>query len=936
MDPFDFVNRENAEYIDRLYQQYQLNPKALDERWRAFFAGFDAATALAPPGAASAPAAGSDEQVLQSGVNDLIHAYRELGHFVSKIDPLGHNRPRHPLLELSEFSLSLADLDRRIGNTIFKGSIDGTLRDLIEKLRTTYCRTIGVEYMDISDKGQRSWLQERMEPILNQPRLSPGDRKAILYQIVAAQGFEEFLHTRYVGQKRFSLEGGEALVPLLNTLIEDGAELGIEEIVMGMAHRGRLNVLAHVLNKPYEIILSEFEGSIVSHDDEGDGDVKYHLGYSNNRRTEAGRRVHISLSFNPSHLELVNPVVVGIVRGKQVYKGDTERRRVIPVLIHGDAAFTGQGIVHETLGLSELPYYRTGGTIHVIINNQIGFTTLPRQGRFTPYPTDVAKMIQAPIFHVNADDPEAVVHAARLAVAFRQEFKCDVFIDLWCYRRHGHNETDEPTFTQPVMYRQISKHPAVREIYSTQLMEQGIVSNDDLEQMKKDALQRLENAHELAKEVRPRQKFQSLSGVWTGMTRASTDWSAHTAVAGDTLKLIGERATTVPDGFAVHPKLKRLFASRRDMSAGKAAVDWGCAEMLALGSLALEGTPVRFTGQDGQRGTFSHRHAALRDYNNGSKYVPLDNLSKDQAPIIFVNTMLSELAVLGFEYGLSSADPRFLIVWEAQFGDFVNGAQPIIDQFLVAAESKWQKMSGLVMLLPHGYEGQGPEHSSGYLERFLQLCAEDNIQVCNLSETAQHFHALRRQIHRTFRKPLIIMSPKSLLRYEPSFSRIEAFTDGAFQLVIDDPAAPQRDHVRRVLLCSGKVYYTLAAAREKEEAESREIVLVRVEQLYPFPRRELQQILAKYRHVEEIGWIQEEPKNRGAWTFMEPRLRELLPDNTVLSYYGRDEAASPATGSYKVHQIEERELVSAALELPTRRMPSGPPEAAPTPTSVSQ
>jgi len=913
MEPMDFVNRANADYIDQLYQRYQSDPRSVDAHWRAFFAGFEAAGGRA----ASLSGAFDLQEKLRPTeakagveVKNLVHSYRELGHFIAQLDPLGHHRKTHALLELEQFGLTLADLDKRVTHSDFRGPSDGTLRDLIEKLRATYCSTLGVEFTTISDKAQRDWLIQRMEPILNRPDLSRDQRKALLYEVVAAQGFEEFLALKFPGQKRFGLEGGETLIPLLNVLVDEGAVLGIKEIVVGMAHRGRLNVLAHVLNKPYELILCEFEGRPVTQD--GDGDVKYHLGFAQDRITKNDRQIHIALGFNPSHLELVDPVVVGIVRAKQNYLGDhATRTRVVPILIHGDAAFCGQGIVHETLGLSELPYYRTGGTIHVIVNNQIGFTTLPRQGRFTPYPTDVAKMIQAPIFHVNGDDPEACIHAAHLAIAFRQEFHCDVMIDLWCYRKHGHNEQDETSFTQPMMAREIAAQTPVRDLYAQRLIEQGLLTSEEFEQMKAEARQRLDAALEHARENKPRTVSASFGGVWKDISKAGHDWSAVTKVSAEVLRQVGQGATRTPEGFTLHPKLTGLMTRRLDMALGKAPIDWGGAEMLAIGSLVLEGTPVRFVGQDTQRGTFSHRHAALRDYNNGEKYVPLANLSADQAPIIFVNTMLSELAVLAFEYGFSSADPRNLVVWEAQFGDFVNIAQPVIDQFIVAAESKWQKMSGLVMLLPHGYEGSGPEHSYAYLDRFLSLCADNNIQVVYPSTPAQYFHSLRRQVKRSFRKPLILMMPKSNLR--DAISSLPELTDGTFQLVIDDPTNPPRERVRRLLLCTGRVYFTLESARKKARTE--DAALVRVEQLYPYPHKEIQAILAKYRNAGEVLWVQEEPQNRGAWNFMSTRLQAMLPETAVLIYCGRDEAASPAVGSKKVSDAEEAEIISRALEL---------------------
>jgi 2-oxoglutarate dehydrogenase E1 component len=917
MERFDFVNRANAEYIDRLYEQYLRDPRSLDTTWQAYFSGFEyaAGKTLRVPAPVARAATAGDPSI---GIFDLVHSYRELGHFIADLDPLGHNRASHPLLELSEFNLTPADLDRIVGGGSFLGQTDGTLRDLIDKLRDTYCRTLGVQYLEISDKAQRDWLSQRMEPILNKPDLSPEESRAILFQLVAAEEFEKFLHTRFVGQKRFSLEGAESLVPLINTIADNGAALNVEEFCLAMAHRGRLNVLAHVLNKPYEVIFSEFRGTILHQDMEGDGDVKYHLGYANDRPTAKGHTLHLGLSPNPSHLELICPVVTGIVRAKQVARGDQHQARVVPLLIHGDASFTGQGIVFETLNLSELPGFRAGGTIHVIVNNQVGFTTSPTEGRFTPYPTDVAKMIQAPIFHVNGDDPEAVVWAGKMAIEFRQQFKCDVMIDLVCYRRHGHNEVDEPAFTQPVMYKQISAQKTTRELYAERLMREGKLTEKQHADMTRITHERMEQAFKLAEEYRPRQRTATINNLWKGLTHVPPDWSAQTNVSRDVLIKVAETVNAFPPDFTVHPKLKKLYEARLQAVKTGVGIDWGTGEMLALGSLLIEGTPVRFTGQDVRRGTFSHRHAVLFDYNDGKPHIPLNAFAADRARLTILNTMLSELAVLGFEYGYSSGDPRTLVIWEAQFGDFVNGAQPIIDQFLAAAESKWGLFNGLVLLLPHGFEGQGPEHSNAYLERFLTLSAENNIQVCVPTTPGQYFHMLRRQIHRKFRKPLIVLSPKSLLRFEPSFSRIEELTADAMQNVLDDPSAPEPQRVRRLLLCSGKVYYSLAKVREKENA--RDVAIVRIEQLYPFPKKELNSIFSKYRNALDVSWVQEEPKNRGAWGFMEPRLREMLPEAATLSYTGRDEAASPATGSYKMHEIEEAELIAHALDL---KVPAG-------------
>jgi 2-oxoglutarate dehydrogenase E1 component len=913
MRSFDFSHHGNIDYIDDVYRQYQLDPASVDESWRAYFAGFETGLARSE-GGSGMPLADNTGGM---GVYDLVHTYRELGHFEANIDPLGADRPRQPLLDLAEFNMSDKDMDRLVSTGSFCGPTDGTLRDLIAKLRTTYCGNIGVEFMGISSKEQRDWLQNRMEPTLNQPQIPPARAREILFQLIAAEEFERFLHTRYVGKKRFSLEGGEAVIPLVNTLIDCGCPIGVENFVLGMAHRGRLNVLAHVLNKPYEVILGEFEGNAYF-DESGSGDVKYHLGYSSTRPYHNGNKVKLSLQPNPSHLELVNPVVEGIVRAKQAYINDKDRVRVVPILIHGDAAFTGQGVVHETLCLSELPGYRTGGTLHVIINNQVGFTTLPSQGRFTPYPTDVAKNIQAPIFHVNGDDPEAVVHASQIAIEFREKFKCDVIIDLWCYRKHGHNETDEPTYTQPLMYQKISEKQSVRELYEQRVIERGAIKASEAADMKKIVIERLEAAMKSARESKIARRTPSFGGVWNGLGRAGADWSAKTSVPKDVLTKIAEATNKTPEGFTPHPKLARLYQSRRESVVTGKGIDWGTGEMLAMGSLLLEGTPIRFTGQDVERGTFSHRQAGLRDNKTGEQYIPLNHIDPDQpAQIHIMNSMLSELACLGFEWGFAAADPRNLVVWEAQFGDFVNGAQPIIDQFLAAAESKWQQSNGMVLFLPHGYEGQGPEHSNAYLERFLSLCGEDNMQIVVPSTPAQVFHAMRRQIHRRFRKPLISFNPKGMLRFEPSYSKLEDFTDLQFQNVMDDSGIVDRTKVRRLLLCTGKVYYSLAAARDKT-AKS-EVAIVRIEQLYPWPKKELQQLLMKYRSAEEICWVQEEPANRGAYSFVDRKIRDLLPPGQYLTYIGRPEAASPATGSEKTHKVEEADILAKALEVPSKR-----------------
>jgi 2-oxoglutarate dehydrogenase E1 component len=912
----DGVALANKDYVAEQYRRYQADPASVDERWAAFFAGFELA-------------AGANGRAFEvSGVpapatldaSDLVHSFRELGHLVAHLNPIGPRPLGHPLLEPAEFGFTEADMERVVECGGFKGCRRAPLRELIEWLRATYCGTLGVEYLHIPEKAEREWLQERMEPTSNRPDLGADERAAILQDLINAEGFEQFLQIRYPTAKRFSLEGGDALIPLLRTLLEEAAGLGVRELVLGMPHRGRLNVLANVLGKPYEMILAEFEGTLLAREATGDGDVKYHLGYSRDLKTRAGHPVHLSLSANPSHLEAIDPVNEGIVRAKQDRLYDGARDRVVPVLMHGDAAFNGQGVVSETLGLSELAGYRVGGTIHIIVDNQIGFTTPVSAYRFTRYASDATKIIQAPVFHVNADDPEAAVQAARLAIGFRAQFKKDAIINLVCYRRHGHNELDDPSFTQPVMYREIAAHPTALAIYRERLVADGAVPAEDAERRAKEFRELLDDAQAYARDFMPRQQVFAFGGLWKGLGWAGDDWSAETAVPRDTLGRIGEAFTRVPAGFTPHPKAARLMEARRAMVTDGVKIDWGCAEALAIGSLLLEGTPVRLSGQDSGRGTFSHRHAVLHDVENDAQYVPLDHVQDGQARFAILDSMLSEYAVLGFEFGMSLADPRRLVIWEAQFGDFANGAQIVIDQFISSSESKWQRTSGIVLLLPHGYEGQGPEHSSARLERFMQLCAEDNMQVCNFTTPAQYFHALRRQMHRKFRKPLIVMSPKSLLRHPLAVSRIEEFTTGTFRPAIDDIAvdgAPEagvtldRSRVQRLLLCSGKVYYALLAGRRERAADT--TAIVRLEQLYPFPARELEAILAGYPNAKQVYWVQEEPWNMGAWHFMYRRLRRVIPEDATLTYVGRPEAASPATGSFKIHQAEEADLVQSAF-----------------------
>ena len=927
MPTFDFVNRANADYIDQLFRQFKKDPGSVDEHWRAYFSGFEmgvgrtdlSGLTAEPAGDAAQAPAGKFEPEFRAGIFDLVHTYREVGHYSAQLDPLGLvRRPPNSMLELSNFNLSGQDLDRTVGRGSFGGTTDGTLRDLIEKLRLTYCDGIGVEFTHIGHQEQREWLQNRMESTYNHPPLTPEERKGLLFQLVAAEELEQYLGRAFIGAKRFSVEGAESLVPMLNHLVEhSGSGFGGEAAIIAMAHRGRLNVLAHVLNKPYENILSEFAGTSARPAGiQGDGDVKYHLGYANTRALPDKTQIKVSLLPNPSHLELINPIQQGIVRCKQEWLNDTTRTKTIPICIHGDAAFCGQGIVPETLSLSELPGYETGGTIHLIVNNQIGFTTPPRQGRFTPYATDMAKAIQAPIFHVNGDDPEAVIHVAKMAIEFRQKFKVDVIIDLWCYRRHGHNEQDEASFTQPLMYKAIAAHPTTRALYAKTLLDQNALTQVELDAMKKEVIDRLTSARELAKEVRPRLKVPHFSGVWSGFGVAGDDLTADTKVSKATLEAVVAGYDKAPAGFTYHPKLeKSVVAARKEMVKSGKGIDWGCAEMLALGSLLLENRNIRFVGQDVERGTFSHRHAVYHDYNTGECFTPLQHLNGKQGKFFINNSMLSEEAVLAYEWGYASADPRNLVCWEAQFGDFVNGAQAIIDQIIAASESKWHYMSGLTMLLPHGYEGQGPEHSNAYVERFLSLCAEENLQVAMPSLPSTYFHLLRRQQLRKFRKPLILFMPKKLLRLADASSTIEELTDQQLRLVIDDPHVTSPDKVKRLLLCAGKVYHTLNKARLDGQVD--DVAIVRLEQFYPLPKPELVAVLNKYRRVSEVSWVQEEPQNRGAWTFVQPYLRAMLPD-VLVSYHGREAAASPATGSAAMHEAEERELISSALELPAK------------------
>jgi 2-oxoglutarate dehydrogenase E1 component len=849
----------------------------------------------------------------------LIRAYRVRGHLEAKLDPLDL-KPRHKHSELDprSYGFSDADMDREIYIDNVFGYQHATLRQIIHAARETYCGSIGVEYMHIENPDQKKWLQARIEGSRNQREFTPRGKLAILERLTAAEMFEKFLDKKYTGTKRFGLDGGETTIPALEQIIKRGSQLGVKEVVIGMAHRGRLNVLTNFMNKRFAAIFSEFQGNPANPEEvQGSADVKYHLGTSADREFD-GRVVHLSLTANPSHLECVNTVVLGKTRAKQDQRHDKKRQQVMALLIHGDASFAGQGLVPESLDLSELDGYKTGGTIHFIINNQIGFTTNPVASRSGPYCSDIAKGVQAPIFHVNADDPEAVLFCAGLAVEFRQEFQRDVVIDMFCYRRYGHNESDEPAFTQPLMYQKIAAQPTTRQIYAQRLVEEGSISQEEVDKLVNDFQARLDAEFALSQSFKPN-KADWLEGAWSGLEVASgDDRRGSTEVSLDKLQLVGRALSQVPATFNVNRKIARQLSHKEEMLKKGEGIDWATAEALAFGTLLDENYTVRLSGQDCKRGTFSQRHAVLIDQENEDEYIPLNNIREGQALLEIINSPLSEAGVLGFEYGFSLADPKALVLWEAQFGDFANGAQVIIDQFISSGESKWLRMSGLVMLLPHGYEGQGPEHSSARLERYLQLCAEDNMQVVNATTPANYFHVLRRQLHRSFRKPLVMMTPKSLLRHKSCVSKLSEFGPGtSFHRILWD-GRPDLDpkQVKRVVLCSGKVYYDLL--QEAEQRNQKEVYLLRVEQLYPFPAKTLAAELERFPGAE-IVWCQEEPKNMGAWFFVAPEIEAVMESigskQNRLRYVGRPAAASPATGLFKRHVKEQTKLVNEALTL---------------------
>ena len=866
--------------------------------------------------------AGDDEKVArEAAVLQMINAYRVRGHLLADLDPLEYEVKRHPELDPAFYGLTIWDLDRNFVCGGLCGKLTAKLRDILDTLRETYCGKIGPEYMHISETVQKKWLQDRMEPSRNHQPLDLATKRRILMKLNDAEAFEKFLHTKYVGHKRFSLEGAETVIPLLDYVFNEATQDGVTESVIGMAHRGRLNVLANILGKSYEKIFHEFEGDIDPNTTQGSGDVKYHLGAEGIHQTPDGSHMTLTLASNPSHLEAVDPIVEGMVHAKQKLIGDNKRAWVLPILIHGDAAFAGQGVVAETLNLSQLPGYRTGGTTHLVINNQIGFTTGPESARSSVYATDVAKMVQAPIFHVNGDDPEACIRAVKLAYDFRQTFHKDVVIDMICYRRHGHNEGDEPSLTQPKMYKSIKEHRSVRKIYTETLLRKGDIDPKEAELWLDNFQGKLQEAFDRTREDNEPPSSSPHDPLWTDeeITGFQNQPSPDTSVPGNELDVVGNALTTIPPDLSLHPKLKPIIARRKAMAEGREAIDWAFAEMLAFGTLMTDGYRVRLSGQDSGRGTFSSRHAILFDYVTGKRYVPLNALATTPEPaaenaappvdFAVYDSLLSEYGVLGFEYGYSVADSRALVLWEAQFGDFVNGAQIIVDQFISSAEEKWSQHSGLVLLLPHGYEGQGPEHSSARLERFLTLCAEGNVQVVYPTTPAQHFHALRRQMKNDPRKPLIVMTPKSLLRHPQATSSIADLSSGRFEPLLID-AATDASNVKRIVLTSGKVYYDLRTAREKSSAN---IPLIRLEQFYPFPQAMLVSAIEQYPNATEIVWVQDEPRNMGAWPFLHDRLAALTRSRT-LRYIGRPISASPATGSHHRHEEQQQALVKAALE----------------------
>ncbi|MBI1492753.1 2-oxoglutarate dehydrogenase E1 component [Halocynthiibacter styelae] len=970
-----FMQGHNAEYLEQMYARYANDPSAVDASWAEFFQSLgdgahevtqeaagpswgrmdwppvpadDVTAALTGewPAEPEAKGAGdkikakaqekgvevSDEAIKRAVLDSiralmLIRAYRIRGHLAANLDPLKmRDETIRPELDPATYGFTAQDMDRPIFLDNVLGLQIASMRQIVDIVKRTYCGTFALQYMHISNPEEASWLKERIEGYGKEIQFTKEGRKAILNKMVEAEGFEKFLHVKYMGTKRFGLDGGESLIPAMEQIIKRGGALGVQDIIIGMPHRGRLSVLANVMQKPYKAIFNEFQGgSFKPEDVDGSGDVKYHLGASSDRDFN-GNSVHLSLTANPSHLEAVNPVVIGKVRAKQDQLNDTDRTKVMPILLHGDAAFAGQGVIAECFGLSGLVGHKTGGTMHIVVNNQIGFTTAPHFSRSSPYPTDIAMMVEAPIFHVNGDDPEAVVHAARVATEFRQKFHKDVVLDIFCYRRFGHNEGDEPMFTNPLMYKNIKGHKTTLQLYTERLVKDGLIPEGEIEDMKASFQAHLNEEFEAGKVYKPN-KADWLDGRWSHLDTKDDNYQrGTTAIKDDTFKEVGGALSTVPEGYPTHKTVTRMLETKgKALEAGK-GIDWATGEALAFGSLLTEGYPVRLAGQDATRGTFSHRHSGIVNQDTEERYYPLNNIREGQAQYEVIDSMLSEYAVLGFEYGYSLAEPNALVMWEAQFGDFANGAQIMFDQFISSGESKWLRMSGLVVLLPHGFEGQGPEHSSARLERFLQMCGGDNWIVANCTTPANYFHILRRQMHRDYRKPLILMTPKSLLRHKLAVSGIEDFTgDSSFHRVLWDDAQKGNsdtnlkadDKIKRVVMCSGKVYFDLLEERDARGLD--DVYLMRVEQFYPFPAQSMVQELSRFKNAEMV-WCQEEPKNQGGWSFMEPNIEWVLSrikDHTSAraTYAGRAASASPATGLASKHKAEQAALVDDALTI---------------------
>ena len=923
----------NAAFLEQLYETYLQDPDQVDPEWREYFASLQDGEARADVShsdvrrsfmemaraprarASAATPAGGDSALYQKQVSvlQLINAYRFRGHQQAQLDPLNqYERPEVPELDPAYHGLTEADMDTNFNTGSLFAPKELPLRQILDTVRATYCGTIGAEYMHINETEQKRWIQRRLEEVHSRPEFPKAERLRILGRVIAANALEEYLHTKYVGQKRFSLEGGESVIPLLDEIVQRSGGAGAREVVIGMAHRGRLNVLVNIIGKLPHELFGEFEGK--GNAQNSSGDVKYHLGYSSDIQTPGGV-VHLTLAFNPSHLEIIDPVVEGSVRARQDRRADRAREQVLPILLHGDAAFAGQGVVMETFQLSQTRGYTTGGTIHLIINNQIGFTTSdPLDSRSTLYCTDVAKMVQAPILHVNGDDPEAVAFIARLALEYRTEFKKDVIVDMICFRRHGHSEADEPAATQPIMYRQVRKHPGVRRLYSDRLVAEGVVTQAQVDDMARVYVESLESNRSVSgtKATNVDTKFLINYAPYVG-TRWDTP--VNTSISEEMVARYTERLTTIPEHFSLHPTVKRIMDNRRMMGAGEVPMDWGFAECMAYAALLDQGFPVRISGQDSGRGTFFHRHAVIHNQDDGATWLPLQHIREGQPSFLVINSTLSEEAVLAFEYGYASAEPNALVIWEAQFGDFANGAQVVFDQFISSCEAKWGRFCGLTVFLPHGYDGQGPEHSSARLERYLQLCAQENMQVCVPSSPAQMFHLLRRQSLRPYRKPLIVMSPKSLLRHKLSTSPVDMLVNGEFQVVIDEVDNLPRENVSRLLFCSGKVYYDLLEARRKNEINN--IAIARIEQLFPFPQQRVTEVIKSYPNLKEVVWVQEEPKNQGSWYYMQSRgtMIGCVDEQLTFGYAGRFYSASPAVGYMSLHIKQQKQLVDDALEL---------------------